>query len=76
MLKLNSDWLGWATHRLGYSLSKLEERYNSLKASRKLENEPRLYTRWEVIDYMQKAITLSQMSGSAVKDEDLDNLIN
>jgi len=25
---------------------------------------------------MQKAITLSQMNGSTVKDEDLDNLIN
>lgn len=61
---------------LSIAVLRLEERYNSLKASRKLENEPRLYTKWEVIDYMQKAITLSQMSGSAVKDEDLDNLIN
>lgn len=76
MQKLNLDWLEKATKDLGETISKLEARFNSIKASRKLENEPRLYTKWEVIDYMQKAITLSQMSGSAVKDEDLDNLIN
>lgn len=68
--KLPTTAIDWA-ERTGILSDSSLGKY--LLAHKRLEAEPQLYCRSEVIDCMKKAITLSQMGG--YKESDLEVLL-